>query len=160
VAFTEGLAPNWQARQPVGVFGLLAAKHSPKFPYIVPAFGGDLVTHPPDFFKNLVFHARRSTRPGSATLLADLESSFPDRPLASFRQESENSGTASETKAQLGRPQHGTSSHPQAASSRSDMVYGSCTDRVRMVHKATYKPPTSHPGASLKHAPSLRIRKV
>jgi hypothetical protein len=47
----------------------------------VPAFGGDLVAHPPDFFKKFVFH----------------------RPSASFRHESENSRTACEAKAQLGR---------------------------------------------------------
>ena len=56
VAFADGLAANWQARQPVGVFSLLEAKHGPKFLQIVPALGGDLVAHPPDFFKNFVFH--------------------------------------------------------------------------------------------------------
>ena len=57
VASAEGLAPNWQTRQPVGVFGLRAAKHGPKLLHIVPAFGGDLVAHPPDFVKNFVFHS-------------------------------------------------------------------------------------------------------
>ncbi len=57
MAFAGGLAPNWQPHEPVGVFGLLTPKHGRKFLRIVPAFGGDLVANPPDFFEDFVFHS-------------------------------------------------------------------------------------------------------
>jgi len=50
-------APDWQPRQPVGVFGLLASQHRPELVNVVPALGGDLVAHAPDFFQKLVFHS-------------------------------------------------------------------------------------------------------
>ncbi len=54
---SDGLAPDWQSRQPGAVSGFLAPQQGRKLLEVVPAFGANLVAHAPDFLQNLVFHS-------------------------------------------------------------------------------------------------------